>query len=645
MLLAAKVLVISRLLHKKISLGSKSFSYLDTLRSRLASLRRKLLLKIDSIFQSLNITENELIEAMCAFSLATSSSPTDILRHYHHIRAEALNKQAQNRGSVEMAMFQALQYFIKTLQDTKAYIPGKLAQALQTIKSAPIFKSKDLHSLKELNIDVHERWIDEDIKIFVPYIREVELKRAEVGRASKDWAKQAFKSFLNILQGQLKSITDAMVVTQLRKQILRLWVSTPQRSLGVDTSDVLEGLRDTFNAEIIRLIWLQTMTLQKTAKSVEETLHGWQRRNSENTPSLWASSIVGLEISNGGKAFGELVRSRFNGRNETLEVTSLEYKAWLQRIEYLEGMIKEVRDTKWDDIVDDLEDDDDILDDKQILLSEDDPRLLQDEFLNALRRSFTSLQDSIEGFTLKLDRLNHGEQAAHLLRVWKEIRSQLPSSYQDIDIGTSAVLHLQEIVAVVAIHEPLGVSEKRIIESDEQLVVRPLWEGNPELPVFPSSWVFRLLHDLVHSMTVLGSDIWSSQATDILKKKVRGSLASHLQRALSPVSVTDGVQSVDVTEPSQLEADLINGEFGPPGPTPIIKVNKDNRIQALFDILYLDVATMRKSQTIEDTDDDLVVILKVTEMESGVDEGSRRRIRRNAEEYWKRTLLLFALIA
>jgi conserved oligomeric Golgi complex subunit 1 len=648
-LLAAKVLVLSRLIHKKLSLGSKSLSYLDTLRGRLARLRRKLLLKIDSVFQSLEITEKVLIEAMCAFSLATSSSPTDILRYYHHIRAEALNRQAQNVGNIEMAMIQALQYCIKTLQDTKAYIPGKLAQALQAIKSTPIFRSKDLHSRKELNLDVHERWIDEDIKIFIPYIGDVEVKRAEAGRASNDWAKHAFTSFSNILQGQLKSTTDTMIITRLRKQILRLWVSTPQRSLGVDTSDVLEGLRDTFNAQIIRLIWSQTMSLQKTAITVEKTLHNWQSRNSDNIPSLWASSIVGWEISNGGKAFGELVRARFNGRDETLEVTSLEYKAWLQRVEHLGGMIKEVRETKWDDMVDELEDDDDILGDKQILLSEDDPRLLEDEFHKALRRSFTSLQDSIEVFAVELDKFNHGEQAAYLLRVWKEIESQLPSSYKGIDIGISAVLKLQEIVAAVAVHGPLSVSEKRIKKSDEQLVVRPLWEGNPELPVFPSSWVFRLLHDLVHSMTVLGSDIWSPQATDILKKQIRGSLALHIQRELSPASVANGVQSGGVTKSNpQLEADgtgPINGELSPDGPMAIKRVNNDNRIQALFDILYLDMATTCKSDTVEDADDDLVRIIKGVEMESGIDQGGRRRMRRNAEDYWKRTLMLFGLIA
>lgn len=648
-LLAAKVLVISRLLHKKLSLGSISLSYLDAIRSRLASLRRKLLLRIDGIFQRLEITEEALIGAMCASSLATSSSPTDVLRHYHHVRLEALSKQAHDGRNTEVALLQALQYFIQTLKDTKAYIPGKLAQALQAIKSTPIFQSQDLHSLIELNLDVHERWIDEDIKIFIPYIRDVELKRAEVGRATKDWAKQAFMSFSTILQTQLKSIIDPTVITRLRKQILRLWLSTPQRSLGVDTGDILEGLHGIFIAQTTRLIWSQTISLQNAAEAIGDTLYNWTQRNPNNSSTLWASSVLRMEISNGGKAFTELVLARFNGRNEDSEAFLLEYKAWFQRIVHLEGMIKDIRETKWDDALDDIEEDDDIIDDKQILLSEDDPRLLQDELHDALRKSFTSLQDSMEGFASEIDGPNRGEKAAYLLRVWKDVRDQLPLSYRDPGVGINSVLILQEMLAALAINAPLSASEKPIIKSahDEQLVSRPLWEGNPELPIFPSSWVFRLLHDLIHSMTALGSDIWGRQANDVLKKQLRAGLALHFKTSLTSVSGPSGRQIGGTTE-QNLDVngtDLTNGEVSSGRGITTKEANQDNRIQGLFDMLYLNMATTRKSETGESKDDDMEGTIKVTECELGLDEACMRRMRRNAEEYWKRSSLLFALMA
>lgn len=648
-LLAAKVLVISRVLHNKLSLGSKCLSYVDAIRIRLASLRRKLLLRIDGIFQRLEMTEEALIGAMCAFSLATSSSPTDVLRHYHHIRLEALSKQAQDGKSVAVTLLQSLQYVIQTLKDTKAYIPGKLVQALQTLKSTPTFQSQDLHSLIELNLDVHERWIDEDIKIFVPYIPDVELKTAEAGRAAKDWAKQAFMSFSTILKAQLKSITDAAVITRLRKQILWSWLSTPQRSLGVDTSDVLEGLHGIFLSQITRLIWSQTKSLQKTIKAIEITLDNW-RAQSSNISTLWASSISGMEMSHGGKALTELVLARFAGRNKDLEAFSIEYKAWFRGIINLEAMIKEIRETKWDDAVDDIEDDDDVLNDKQILLSEDDARSLQDELHDALQSSFTSLQDSMERFTSELDGPNRGAKAAYLLRVWRDVRDELPVSYRDPSVGVKSVLVLQEMMAGLAINPSLSASEtlNMRLPNNAQLVSRSLWEGTPELPILPSSWVFRLLHDLIHSMTTLGSDIWDRQTTNILKKQLRAGLALYFTISLTSESSHNGGRIEGTTEsrqqPEVNETDLTNGEVGSDNATTMKEENQDNRIQGLFDILYLNVATVQKPKTGQSKEDEMDGAIMVAEGRIDLDETCIRRIRRNAEEYWKRSSLLFALM-
>lgn len=642
-LLAAKVLVISRVLHNKLSLGSKSLSYVDTIRSRLASLRRKLLLRIDDIFQRLEITEEALIGAMCAFSLATSSSPTDALRHYHHIRLEALSKQTRDGKSVSINPVQSLQYVIQTLKDTKAYIPGKLVQALQAIKSTPTFQSQDIHSLIELNLDVHERWIDEDIKIFIPYISDVELKRAEAGKATRSWAKQAFTSFSTVLQAQLKAITDATIITRLRKQVLWLWLSTPQRSLGVDTGDVFEGLHAIFLSQITHLIWTQTKSLQTTVKAIENTLDNWTERDNKIS-TLWASSISGMEMSHGGKALTEFVLARFTGRNEDLEAFSKEYKAWFQTVVQLEAMIKDIRETKWDDAVEDMEDDDDVVNDKQILLSEDDARSLEDELHDALRNSFTSLQDSMGRFTSELEGPNRGDKAAYLLRVWREIRNELPVSYRDSTVGVNSVLVLQEMMASLAVNPTLSASKTSIMRlaNDAQLISRPLWEGNPELPILPSSWVFRLLHDLINSMTALGSDIWDRRATDIIKKQLRAGLALNFKLSMTSDSSLTAGQSNQ--QPEINEADLPNGEVGSDQATIAKEANQDNRIQGLFDMLYLNTATMQKSKTVPIKEDDLDRLLAVTEGKIGLDEACMRRMRRNAEEYWKRSSLLFALM-
>lgn len=625
--------------------------YLDTIRSRLAGLRRKLLIRIDRILERQEITEEALLGAMCAFILATSSSATDVLRHYHQVRLEFLGKQARDDRSINVSLLQTLQYVIQTLKDTKTYIPGKLAQALQAIKATPIFQCEELHSVKELKLDVHERWIDEDIKMFIPYIRDVELKKAEAGRVTKDWSKQAFLLFSTILQGRLRSITDATAIVKHRQQILGLWFSTSQRSLGVDTEGVFEKLHDVFITQTIRLIQSQTISLQSTTKAIEDTLYQWTKHSLDNSSTLWASSIIGKELSSGGKAFTDLVFARFNGRYEASEAPSIEYKLWLQRIGHLDQMMNEIRETKWDGVIDNMEDDDDSLEDKLVILSGDDPRLLQDEFREILRKSFTSLQDSIKRFASELVEPNRGEKAAYLLRVWKDVRYQLPPSHRDSDVDVGSISDLQELMATLAIHGPLSTSKKLMIKAHhEQPESKALWDGDPQSPIFPASWVFRLLHDVVHSMTSLGSDIWDAPTTDILRGQLRVGLASHFKGSLISVLETDGGQSGSAAESIQKhhecdEEHLPNGEMVSDRQTAPMDVNQDSRTQLLFDMLYLDVTTARGGGIGDRINDDLAGLLQVVEIEVGLDEGSRRRMRRSAEEYWKRTSLMFALLA
>lgn len=645
-MLAAKVLVISRLLHKKLSQRAKPPPYLDSVRNRLASLRRRLLARIDKRFQSVEVVGDFLIEAMCAFALATSSSPTDVLRHLHHVRLEAMIQQGQKINDDGQGILQALGIYIKTLNDTKKYIPGQLANALQVLKSTPLFKSRDLHSLMELNLDVHEQWIGDDINTFTPYIRHDDLQALEASRILKEWAEQALSSFFEELQSNIQSIEDFKVLMRLRIRVLQHWLSNSQYSKGIQVSEVLEGLRTVFNSRLIRLIKVQTLSLEKLGLVVGETLQNQQNGSSGFCPSLWASSMTSMEISDGAKHFTTTLLERSKGRNEALRTSSLEYTAWLQRIEAIEEMVNGMRKIRWDDEIDAIEADDDLLDDKQILLSEDDPRLLQDELLDSLEKSYSSFQASIRERVLEIEGSDRGQQAVHLLRIWREVRQHVPMSFQRPDLGLDSIPQLQQIIAEAAITSPLQACEKRLqkMQASSQVLGRPLWEGTPELPVIPSSWVFRLLHELVISMMTFGSDIWSPQATDILKRKLKIGLASQL-RALAPSvtqangSVIEEPKNAD-TEPSEIQENSATGENEERDSR---DTNADSKIQQVFDILYIIHATSEKGQMVGD--DGLMVIQRSFEEEVDLAEGSMMRIGKQAEEYWKRTSLLLALLA
>ncbi|MCJ1462524.1 hypothetical protein MMC07_001126 [Pseudocyphellaria aurata] len=645
-LLAAKVLVISRLLHRKLSQRPKPPPYLDIVWNRLTSLRRKILSKIDTRFQNVEITKDTLIEAMCAFALATSSSPADVLRHFHHVRLEALVQQGHHSPDDSQGMLQALRIYTRTLKDTRTHVPGQVSKALQGLKSTPLFRGQDLHSLIELNLEVHQQWIGDDIQMFIPYIRSDDLQKSEINRILKEWAEQGLKAFLNGLQSKLKSIDDLRVIVQLRTQVLRLWLSNSRRSVGIDLSEILDEFRNVFNVRLVELVKAQTRSLEKFGLVIKETLPSSKSNNSEFCPSLWSPSMTSMEISNGGKAFTETLLDRSNGRNEAMRARSIEYTAWLQRIGAIEELITSTRKIRWEEDIDESQVDEDMLEDKQILLSEDDPSLLESELREALENSFSALEDSIQMIVPDAEEPHRGQQAVYLIRIWREIRQRPPARFQHLDLGRNSITQLQHIAADAAIATPLHATQRRIekVHGSSKVLGRSLWEGSPELPALPSSWIFKLLHNLSISMIALGSDIWCLQATDVLKERLRIKLASLLETSMEPAIQINGNVSLAPNEQEDEskdgEAVSIEGHYQESNSN---KLKDDGKIQRIFDLSYLMQATSGKGTSFEN--DGLALMQQSIVGEIGLAESSMKRMRQAAEEYWKRTSLLFALLA
>lgn len=662
-LLAAKVLVISRLLYKKLTQRPKPPPYLDILRNRLANLRRKLLDKIDRRFQALELTGTALIEAMCAFSLATSSSATDVLRHFHHIRLEAMEHQGQKNNDSGQGSSQALRVYVKTLKDTKTYLPGQLATTLQNLKTLPFWKSRDLQSLVELNLEAHEEWISDDIKMFTPYVRHDDLQKSEASRSLKEWAEHASASFFVGLRNKIKFVDNFAVIMQLRTQLLQLWLSNSQHSLGVEISEVLDGIRNAFNARCMWLIQAQTKSLENVAFAAEEKMQHWQKSQPNLCASLWDSSLTSMEIVDGGKAFTNTLLDRSRGRDEALMAISLDYRAWFERIEKIEEMIIAMRKIRWEDIADETDANDDDLLDKQVLLSEDDPQLLQDKLRECLHESFSVFSNSVRAMAAKISEPDGGPQAVYLLRIWRELRHNLPSTFQNNQyLGLDSINTLHDILATSAVYTPLQTCEQRLKKSlhGTTLMGRPLWEGNPELPVLPSSWTFRFLTELISSMTGLGVDIWSLRATNVLKWKLKVQLEAVLRSAMAAPIVKEQLANGDaaVDEPTKNrgewtpEADQQEDEQQEDSkdenpaeieasPAPQQTPTLDSRIQLLFDLLYLSHAFILIPSPGEGNG--IEAQLSIVG-ETGLSEGSVKRIRRDVEGYWKRSCVLFGLL-
>lgn len=692
-LLAAKVLVISRLLHTKLSQRPNPPPYLDSLRNRLAGLRRRLLGRIDRRFKSLELSRDVLVEAMCAFSLATSSSPKDVIRHYHHVRLEAISENMSQGGDGHDSVLLALRLYVKTLKDTQAVIPTQLARELEKLKSVSLFKSQDVISLVELNLDVHERWIGDDIRTFIPYIRHDDLTKAEAERSLKHWAKSAFGSFLAGLRNRIQDVENPERLIDLRRQVLELWLTNHQHSSGVDSAETLDGLRNVFILQSTRLIQSRASKLHRVGSIVKDVLQNWQHDVSDHTPSLWDSSMTSMNFENGGKPFRERLATRFVGMNEPLIRVSSEYLSFIESIGDLEEMIMKLRETRWVDDVEDVDNEDDWLDNKQVLLSEDDPRLLQEELDSTLHDAYTELQVLLNKLLHESETTTSGQQAAYLIRVWREVRQHLPKSYQSAELGQSSIPSLQHTIADEALRMPLERCSKRIAKRSQAklLQARPLWEGNPELPVLPSTWTYRFLLDLASSMNACGSDVWSPQAVDALKKELILSIAPMLEgrqavqvnghrdrdlldgedkeeeeleeevkkdeeeieeRVREEHGEADGEAAGEGEEETKGNTErlekppetLLNGTMsnGHVEPEPEGEP-EDGKIQRFFDIAYLINASAVKEVDAEDNQ--LIGLQRSLAQDLLLEPKSMERMKKDAAEYWKRTSLLFALLA
>lgn len=675
MLVASKVLVMSRLLHNVLSQRSNPPPYVESLRNQLATLRRKLLSNIDRWLEDEDTTVESLVEAMGAFSLATSSSTADVLKHFLHVRLQSMSSLLGAQDSGHESAAKALSLFIRTLHDTRSVVPHKLSEALARLRSSPLLKSPELHDLIELNLSVHERWIGHQIKAFTPYLRHDDLQKAEAVKLLKQWAEDALSGFIDGLASILGRIETPKVIVDLRRLLLGMWFSDHHRITGIDSVKVLDSLREAFNTRLIQLMNTEIQALRNVGSAIEFTLRHWRVGMFDSSCSLWDVSMTSMDTTHGAGAFKSALIARSQGITDSVREILNVYSSWLHNIESFESLVSQLRASRWEDDMDDFGDDDDLPENKQTLLSEDDPRTLQDHLETALADAFASLQTDLEDCVTNTisNSPQPGPKAAFLLRVLRSLRHQLPHSYHILDIGLSLLPTLHATLAFTVLQTPLDNYLTRITKSSKRrrIADRALWQGTPELPIQPSPSSFRFPQELCNTMADAGSDIWSPAATGVLKARARAELAGYLKGVRHNASPEVTVYGNGHTDESRVASggegeeqgqgraggEAANGDAtttkleSPPHSTD----NRDFEKQLLFDLLYVLAATSTavatstaassQAQATTASENDALSVLSALEQQARLSAAEMARLRKAAEEYWKRTSLLFALLA
>ena len=679
MLLAAKTLVLSRLLHKKLSQGDEPPPYLEKLRLRIGSLRRRLLARIDKRMGVQDSLRDEPpLEAMCAFALATTSSASDVLRHFLHVRQDTISASGLSSDNEYKESSQSLQIFFGTLKDAKAFAPIQLSNALQKLKAKPLLEDKELYDHLELNLDLHGHRLGDDIKTFTPYLRHDDLSRPDVGSLMQNWTEQAISSIMSRMRDRVDAVETPEELVTMRRQILELWLSNQRHVGSAIRSIFVNSVREIFVARWLDIINRQCSSLGDVGTLLEKTFSEGSEDGFAADFSLWSPDVSLFDLSDGAQSFRETLLFRSQGMTPPLKEMNVRYDKWLFKTQTLSEVIDTLAAEKWQDDLDVY--DDELGDDQEgstleAALNEEDPRQLREALTTALREAFAELDARLQSLDPNSDA--PAEQKAHritfLLRSLRHLRQHLPKPYTETSpsstFGISTIRNLYQRLASTILSPSLSKLHPSMRKSLKSQIVpsRPLWEGNPALPSLPSPWVFNLLQDISHTLADLGTDLWSPAAIVEVHRELRRGIVRVIRDVLGEKTsqLPNGIHH-------KVENDV--NAFAPPDPS---SLPPDTRIQVLLDVLYLSHAlkvppnpppqlsssssssasaptpsspTEREeqpgaiSQTASSSDELSAFQLRLmTNIANAAP--ATGRMQKAVEEYWRRTSLLFGVLA
>lgn len=657
-MLIAKLFAVSRLLHNTLSQRQPSPPFLETLRNQLGSLRQTLLKRIRKRLGSANSTADDTIEALAAYCLATSSSSDDAIRHFRDVRLGVIDNQLALKDLSGECVLKAFLLYIRTLQTSRVLLFRRLSDVLSKLKARPLLMDPDIRNLDDLGIDTLGRWAAAEVTNFIPWIRLSELTKSDAEKTIKQWSNQAFQALVKGCQNSLANWHDLSDLLVLRKKTLELWLSSRSSTPTHSSLSVLEGIRTIFNEQLTRVLSCQAEKLEVFGQNISSTILYWENNEHPQPESLWDQNLISVDYSNGATAYKQAIMDKLLGRDEDIYTILKGYQAWRSKIELSKQSVNELRRTKWTDILDEGEDEDPDMD-IAAMLNDDDPRSLQNALQSAVRQSLDNLQGSFRDTFEAFGQSNRNAKSAYLLRLVRLVRIDLPVEFMSNDFSFSSTIvpKLQEMLSteVIAHTTPLNLAD---YSKPKRLPGRSLWEGDPELPVQPSSYTFKFLRKLVESMDQQGADLWDLSTVQVLKqtlqRKLSGSIVSAFEN-MGPLSIdkddsspkSDDKKKIEESQETQNAIEPSNKEQPEAGAatdnTDVLEDHiSDRKIQLFFDTVYLkDVLAAKNSK-----DDKLIDAVERLRGSLGLDSDKGvAAMEKAAHEYWKRTKLLFGPLA
>ncbi|CCE27019.1 uncharacterized protein CPUR_00491 [Claviceps purpurea 20.1] len=684
LVMATKIFVISRLLVKSLKEGrpsERAQQAVDAMGKSLDSLRRRLQRTMERLLEEVDEDADidDVVKALCAYSLANSSGAKHAISHFIRVRQRAMEttldmdheERTTATATTGQDVVRSLRLYTKTILDVQALVPRKLSQALSSLKSQPLLADTYLRTIEGLRLDICRRWCSEEMQDFTPFIPHDDLDSNQAREMLASFAEKGAKVVVSGLERTLHHMLDFNSIIDLRTQMLQLWIRDGGRARGFDTQDMQDALRETFNARLVAVVEAKAAKLRLVGSEISATLQGWQDGVSDYNKGLWDDDGYDAALSNGAVPFLEEVVSRLHGRNDAVSKASHSYASWFHIIGDVKAVVEQLRKQRWDNDYDEIEDEE-TMETRQEALSREDPRKLQDTLDETLDASFAALEKHIQQlWDQHSEHTSSGAMAIYLIRVVRDIRAHLPDRPAVKSFGMSMVPGWHSRVAALAWRPAAATFISKGL-SDKSVVMKPLWEGQPLLPGQPSPSVSHLLRDLSLAMTDLGVDLWTPAATGTLKKQLGESLCEAWRKELEDVLSMDGEGDTRKQVEEEDTEDKEKGEEGEQGDRhqdkDASKRNKPNDkpndqrkeepaepnetsptgkvhdicTQWLFDVSLLQCCI---GKTQGDTASHYAELAEQLAQQSGLDEPARKKVAKMAGNYWRRINLLFGLVA
>ncbi|KAI5926424.1 hypothetical protein F4810DRAFT_654329 [Camillea tinctor] len=663
LVLAAKVLVLGRLLVTSLAdakggAGNQEGGEQEiaALKKTLGSLRRRLLRAVEKVLQRVGggvqapSSQSDILKALSAYSLASNSGAKDVLRHFLNVRAEALMygfdfEEREKERSTDNVL-RGLDLYTRTILDVQAIVPKKLSEALLALKKEHLLADESLKNLEGLRLDIYKRWCGDEIQFFTPFIRHDDLEGAQARDMLTNWFNRETETLLQGLAWTLEHMSEFKTIIELRTNVLQQWVREGGKVKGFDPSDVLDRLRNTINDHLLQLLETKVARLRLVGSEVSATLEVWHAGTTDNYRSLWGEDMLDIDISSGASQVTHEIISRLHGRNDAVSRAVTCFESWRHIVDNVSELVDQLKHQRWDNDEDEIEEEE-VLEARQKLLSHDDPKLLHERLNVALEISFKDLEQQLGAlWHEQKDGPHSGQIATYILRIIRDVRGQLPKLEGIKSFGLNSVASLHESVAAHVTESPLNEFSTTLTR--RHVAGRALWEGEPALPTHPSPGSFRLLQNLVGSMGDAGLDLWTPAAVRQIKRVFGKQLVDTWRKELEAGAIEVEVSEETTTEPAKDDEgepseatgsdDKVESDQGSPK---AMGRSKDVYIQWLYDIHLLQECFSTQG----DAKEALGALAKEVLAKTELAEDADQRLTKASQEYWKRTSLLFGLLA